>query len=95
MDRTMMRSRHLALGLAVLQQRRVEDRLLTLLWLLADRWGYVTGDGVRVAVPLTHGLLAELVAARRPSVSTALGKLAEIGELRRSGDEWILRASSA
>lgn len=89
-DRAMMRSRHLALELAGLQQRRVEDRLLTLFWLFADRWGYVTGAGVRVKAPLTHSLLAELVAARRPSVTTALGNLAESGEVIRNGGEWVL-----
>jgi CRP/FNR family transcriptional regulator, cyclic AMP receptor protein len=92
-DRAMLRSRHLALELAIVQQRRVEQRLQMLFWLLADRWGYVTSHGVRVAAPLTHALLAELVAARRPSVSAALGKLAEAGEVTRIGNEWILRGS--
>lgn len=94
-DRAMLRSRHLALGLAILQQRRIEERLLMLFWLLADRWGYVTGTGVRVKTPLTHALLAELVAARRPSVTTALGNLSESGEVVRSGGEWVLRAVPA
>jgi CRP-like cAMP-binding protein len=89
-DRAMLRSRHLALELAVVQQRRVEQRLQMLFWLLADRWGHVTRDGVRVIAPLTHALLAELVAARRPSVSAALGALAERGEITRSGNEWTL-----
>jgi CRP/FNR family transcriptional regulator, cyclic AMP receptor protein len=92
-DRAMLRSRHLALELAIVQQRRIEDRLLMLLWLLADRWGYVTGGGVRLRAPLTHALLAELVAARRPSVTTALGNLAESGEVVRSGGDWVLRAA--
>jgi CRP-like cAMP-binding protein len=91
-DRAMLRSRHLALGMAVVQQRRVDQRLETLFWLLADRWGRMTRDGVRVVAPLTHALLAELVAARRPSVSAALGELAERGRITRAGDEWILRS---
>jgi CRP-like cAMP-binding protein len=91
-DRAMLRSRHLALGMAVVQQRRVDQRLETLFWLLADRWGRMTRDGVRVVAPLTHALLAELVAARRPSVSAALGELAERGRITRVGDEWILRS---
>ncbi|HTT95930.1 MAG TPA: Crp/Fnr family transcriptional regulator [Solirubrobacterales bacterium] len=93
-DRAMLRSRHLALELAVVQQRRVEQRLRMLFWLLADRWGRVTKDGVRLVAPLTHALLAELVAARRPTVSAALGRLAEAGELTRVGNEWTLRAIS-
>lgn len=92
-DRTMLRSRHLALALAAIQQRRVRERLQILFWLLADRWGRVTKDGVRVAVPLTHALLAELVAARRPSVSAALAALGAEGEVRRVGSEWILSGS--
>ncbi|OJU85776.1 MAG: hypothetical protein BGO11_07810 [Solirubrobacterales bacterium 70-9] len=94
-DRAMLRSRHLAMELAVIQQRRVEQRLRMLFWLLADRWGRVTAQGVRVTAPLTHALLAELVAARRPTVSAALAGLAEAGELNRVGDEWTLRGIPA
>lgn len=89
-DRATLRSRHLALELAIVQQRRIESRLEMLLWQFADRWGVRTRDGVRVEVPLTHSLLADLVAARRPSVSTALGNLAETGTVTRSGDAWLL-----
>jgi len=89
-DRAMLRSRHLALELAIVGQRRIERRIEMLFWQLADRWGVRTPDGVRVEVPLTHALLAELVAARRPSVSTALGRLAEAGTVTRSGDAWLL-----
>jgi CRP-like cAMP-binding protein len=94
-DRAMLRSRHLALELAIVGQRRVEHRLEMLFWQLADRWGVRTRDGVRVEVPLTHALLAELVAARRPSVSTALGRLAEAGTVTRSGDAWLLTGAAA
>jgi CRP-like cAMP-binding protein len=38
----------------------------------------------------TKARLAELVAARRPSVSTALGNLAESGALTRRGRAWLL-----
>jgi CRP/FNR family transcriptional regulator, cyclic AMP receptor protein len=89
-DRAMLRSRHLALELAVVQQPRIDERLHMLFWQLADRWGRTTADGVRVDVPLTHALLAELVAARRPSVTTALGILRDEGSVRRSGSAWIL-----
>ena len=36
-----------------------------------------------VPLALTHRLLGQLVGARRPTVSTALGELAERGELVR------------
>lgn len=93
-ERATLRSRHLALELAIVQQRRVERRLEMLFWQVADRWGVRTRDGVRVEVPLTHALLAELVAARRPSVSTALGKLAGAGTVTRSGNAWLLSGTA-
>jgi CRP/FNR family transcriptional regulator, cyclic AMP receptor protein len=89
-ERAMLRSRHLVLELAIVQERRVDRRLHMLLWHFADRWGHMTADGARVVAPLTHALLADLVAARRPSVSTALGRLSEAGVLTRVGDAWIL-----
>ena len=57
----------------------IEDRLLLLFALLAERWGRVTPDGVWLELPLTHDWLARLCGARRPSVSTALGSLGEEG----------------
>ena len=44
-----------------------------------------------VEVPLTHELLAELVAARRPSVTTALSALAAAGQVEREGGRRLLR----
>ena len=84
-DRAMLRSRHLAIELSIVQERRVDRRLHLLFWHLADRWGQMTPEGARVVAPLTHALLADLVAARRPSVTTALRALAEdgIGHPRR------------
>ena len=42
-------------------------------------------------LPLTHSLLGELVAARRPSVTTALTSLAVEGKVERDGRSWLLR----
>ena len=68
----------------------LEDRLLLLLWELADRYGHVRPDGVHVPLPMTHQVLSELAAARRPSVSGALGRLAATGALVRVEDGWLL-----
>jgi hypothetical protein len=47
-----------------------------------------------VPLALTHRILGQLVGARRPTVSTALGELAERGELvRRVDGSWVLRGS--
>jgi len=76
---------------AIVNVTRVDVRVLALLWHLAGRWGRVTRDGVTVRLSLTHRTLAELVGARRPTVTTALGQLEERGALtRRPPDEWLL-----
>jgi CRP-like cAMP-binding protein len=85
-SRLEQRANTLALQLALAQVPRLEARLLALLWHLADRFGRVETTGVVVPVRLSHGTLAQLVYARRPSVSTALGRLAERGLLTRHGD---------
>jgi len=91
--RALQRSRYLAVLIAIVGQRRIETRLTMLFWHLADRFGRMRGEWIEVPVPLTHGLIAELVAARRPSVSSALSRLDEQGILTRSGNCWQLRGS--
>ncbi|MGB0091326.1 MAG: helix-turn-helix domain-containing protein [Solirubrobacteraceae bacterium] len=72
----------------------IEDRLLLLFALLAERWGRVRPEGVWLELPLTHDWLARLCGARRPSVSTALGSLGEEGlvECTHRGC-WLLHGS--
>jgi CRP-like cAMP-binding protein len=89
--RTFIRARSLAVHLAMNQLTGVDRRLHLLLWDAARRWGRVTPSGVRVRLPLTHRTLGQIVGASRPSVSLALGELAARGEVRREGDEWLLR----
>ncbi len=81
--RGLQRSQALALSAAISTTMGIEQRLLMLFWHLADRWGRVRGDGIVVPVPLTHELIARLVGARRPSVSTALKSLERQGRLAR------------
>jgi CRP-like cAMP-binding protein len=88
--RAMLRSRRLANTLAIASHPRLDERLRLLLWELADRYGRVHPDGVHLRLPVTHEVLAELAAARRPSVSTALGRLARRGEVERSPGAWVL-----
>jgi CRP/FNR family cyclic AMP-dependent transcriptional regulator len=88
--RALARSRRLAVMMAIAQQPRLDERLWMLFWELADRHGRVHPDGVYLDLPLTHEVLSHLVAARRPSVSGALTKLADQGRLRRDGRRWVL-----
>jgi CRP/FNR family cyclic AMP-dependent transcriptional regulator len=85
------RSRNLATAMAIAHHARVELRLHMLFWHLAERWGRVRPDGVSVPLRLTHSILADLVSARRPSVSTCLAELARRGVIQRDGREWLVR----
>jgi CRP/FNR family transcriptional regulator, cyclic AMP receptor protein len=85
------RAQTLAIVLAVSHLRRVDSRLLVMLWYLADRWGKVRPDGVNVPLDLTHQTLGRLVGAQRPSVTTALKQLGEEGLVTRGDDgTWLL-----
>jgi CRP/FNR family cyclic AMP-dependent transcriptional regulator len=89
-DRTLGRARALATLMAITQQSGVETRLAMLLWLLADRWGRVRPDGTLLELSLTHETLSELVAARRPTVSTAMAELARQNLVTRTPDGFLL-----
>lgn len=91
MSRAIQRSRHLTVNMAIIHQARVDVRLHMLLWHLASRWGRVRQDGITVPIKLTHSVLADLVAARRPTVTTALTELSKRGVVRSVDDGWLLR----
>lgn len=95
LERTVRRARWLTLRLAMLEVRRTEDRLLLLLWHLADRWGRIQPDGVCVSLSLTHEVLGRMVCAHRSSVTTALNRLVAKGALVRGADGcWVLQGRS-
>ena len=80
---------------AISQLGRVEDRLLALFWYLADRWGRVHSDGIRIELPLTHESIGRLIGARRPTVSLGLRALRDAGLLQRERDgRWLLAHDS-
>jgi hypothetical protein len=88
--RALQRARNLAINMAIVHQARVTDRLRILLWHLADRWGRVRTEGVVLTLPLTHALLADLVAARRPTVTTALAELSRQRLVQGTDSGWLL-----
>jgi CRP/FNR family cyclic AMP-dependent transcriptional regulator len=90
LERALRRSRQLVANMAIVHQPRVDTRLALLLWQLANRWGRVRRDGVLVPVKLTHALLADLVAARRPTVTSALSDLNRRGVVRQIEEGWLL-----
>jgi hypothetical protein len=80
----------LSAQLVICQMPRVEDRIVALMWLLAESWGRVTGSGTALPVMLTHDTIGELVGARRPTVTLALAHLGEEGRLIRQDRGWLL-----
>lgn len=90
-SRVAQRARYLALTHAVTHLPRADARLLILFWLLAERWGKVSPDGVYVTLPVTHEVLAMLIGAQRPTVTIALQRLTRAGFLiRERRDRWLL-----
>jgi CRP/FNR family cyclic AMP-dependent transcriptional regulator len=91
MDRLLRRQRFMAMHLAVSQIPKLQTRLRVLFWYLADRYGRVTSDGIVLNLPMTHELVAGLVGARRPGVTSALGEMQRAGEISRRDDgRWIV-----
>ena len=89
-SRTLRRSRWMTIMLGISNLTRVDERVVAVMWHLADRWGHVTPEGVVVPVPLTHEMIGKLVGAHRPSVTSALGDLSRQGVLERRDDGWLL-----
>jgi CRP-like cAMP-binding protein len=92
LDVAVERTRTLGYFLAARQVSRLEGRVLLTLWHLADRWGRVTTEGVVLTLPkLTHEMIARMVAARRPSVTSGIRRLRELGVVEvRPGGTWVL-----
>jgi len=88
--RALNRARGLCLMMAIVHHPRIEVRLHMLFWHLANRWGRVRSDGVMLPLRLSHSVLADLVAAQRPSVTAALGKLADRKLVFAVRDGWLL-----
>ena len=92
LGRGIRRSRALAADTAAANIIGLDERLLTALWQLAETWGETKADGVHLSIRLPHRLLAELMGARRPSITTALAELKRTDRLDCAADGcWILR----
>lgn len=85
-ERLRVQEHRLAVHSAVGRLRRVDHRIVALMWHLAERWGRIGVDGVVVPLSLTHETIGRLVGAERPTVTLALGELARSGDLVRRDD---------
>lgn len=90
-QRVIARTRRLSLQAAINGLSRTEERLDLTLWELAYRFGRVTPAGIALELPITHSQLADMVAAQRPSVSTAIGRMQSQGRIvRPDRHHWLL-----
>lgn len=80
---------------AVASLPRVEQRVLALLWGLAEERGRVGVDGVAVHLPLTHAGIGRLIGAKRPTVSLALKALAADGLVESRRGFWLISREAA
>lgn len=80
----------LSAQMVICQMPRVDDRLMALLWLLANSWGRVTSSGTTLPLHLTHSTLGALIGARRPTVTLALGELTGRGAILSQDPGWLL-----
>lgn len=88
-------SERLVTQLMICQLPRVDERIVALMWLLAESWGQVTPHGTLLPISLTHAALGGLIGARRPTVTLALGNLTSAGVIRRQPKGWLLLRSPA
>jgi CRP-like cAMP-binding protein len=95
LERGGRRSRSQGILMAIAHMKRIDVRVLVLLWHVAERWGRVTSDGVVVPVKLTHQRLAQLVGAQRPSVTAALTRMAARDLVRRTPNRGYLLTEAA
>ena len=88
--RCIERARRLSLQSAINALPRIEERVEVTLWGLAYRFGRVTPEGIVVELPISHSQLADIVAAQRPSVSTAVVRLEGQGRIARTARRTLL-----
>jgi hypothetical protein len=92
--RGVRRAQRLALQLAIADVRRIDERMVALLLHIGDRWGKMTPEGIHIPLRLTHDLIAHLLGAQRPTVTTSLNNLERAGRLlRRSDRTWVVRTA--
>jgi CRP-like cAMP-binding protein len=68
--------------------RRHVDRVRKKLLQLAQQFGRVGSDGIRIEFPLTHGLLADMIASARETVTRCVDELERAGFLVRDGHSY-------
>jgi hypothetical protein len=85
----------LAVQQLISQLPRADQRIVALLWHLADRWGKQEREGVVVPLSVGHEAIGHLIGGRRSTVSAALGTLADRELVTRLvNGTWLLNPAS-
>jgi CRP-like cAMP-binding protein len=77
---------------ASLGPTRHRERVRLRLSQLAAQYGHVVRGGIRIDFPLSHALLAEMIASSRETVTRALDELQRSGFVSREGSTYRVRA---
>ncbi|MCW3038849.1 MAG: Crp/Fnr family transcriptional regulator [Solirubrobacterales bacterium] len=94
--RVAARSVRLALERAIVALPAIDARILSFFSHMAAYWGTVGTEGIVIRPPLSHARLAQLVGSRRPTITSALGRLQAADTLSRRADgSWVLRPGQA
>jgi len=94
-ERAFRRIRGMATQAAFDSRTGMDQRVLFSMWHLAGRCGERGEAGVRIPLPLTHQMIADLLGAQRTSVSAAISRLSADGMMSRTdGRGWILHPES-
>ena len=75
LQQTLQRLRQTERLLAIAGLKRVDERLMALLSLLAQEMGEPTAEGIRLSVRLTHQALANAIGTTRVTVTRLIGDL--------------------
>lgn len=89
LDRSARRSDSLLVRLAIAEVPQAATRVRLVLWHLAERWGQAAPGGVLLPLRLSRTTLADLVCARRETISRALSTLAD-HDLVRAHEHGVL-----
>ena len=92
LEETLLRQREASRSLAGI---RNTDRVRRQLLELAREHGRVCRDGIRIDLPLTHDLIADMVGCARETVTRAFDELQRAGFVARSGASYKVSVSPA
>jgi CRP-like cAMP-binding protein len=90
LEETVLRQREASRSLAAI---RNAERVRRQLFELAREHGRVGRDGIRIDLPLTHDLIADMVGCARETVTRAFDELQRSGVVERRGATYVLRVA--